>query len=686
MIERGADSVTASRSRVVAWALWDFGATGLNAIVITFVFSVYLTEQVGAGMSGTTTPASWLGRVLTIAGLGVALLAPATGIWVDGANRRRTALAVLTGLVVAMTSAMSLIRADYHYLWPGLVLLAATAACSDLATVPYNAMLSRISTQDNRGRISGLGSAAGYFGSVLLLLILYVGFMQGDGDTRGLLGFAVADGQHVRTAVLLTAAWFALFAMPLLAYPRTPATVDRHPGVGFLGAYSALWNEVTGVWRRDHNVVYYLLASAVFRDGLTGIFAFGAVLGVTVYGVSQADVLVFGACACIVAAIGAVAGGLLDDRVGSKPVIVGSLAAMIATGLVLLISSGALAFWVCGLFLCLFVGPTLASARALMLRMSAEGKEGVAFGLYTTAGRAASFLAPLMFFTFIDMFGADRAGMGGLCVVLAAGLLADGRRADPTRNRSAPVRLAAGSVASIGQSVRRRLTTGLTVGQRVFGLADWTRNGTLAEYVAVEARNLAPLSASVDHIVAAALPISGLTAWQGLFEHGHLATGQSALIHGAAGAVGSIAVQLAREAGARVIGSGRTEQRELVLGLGADVFLDLQIDRLEDIGEVDLVFDVIGGEILDRSTHLVRSGGALVTIAAPPRVTPNNARAVFFVVEPNRVVLATLERRLRDGRLSPIVGAVCPLDEASSAFAPAHRTRGKTITRVTDDA
>ena len=138
------------------------------------------------------------------------------------------------------------------------------------------------------------------------------------------------------------------------------ASVDRRPLVGFLGSYYALWDEVKGKWRRDHNVVYYLLASAVFRDGLTGIFAFGAVLGVTVYGVSQSDVLVFGVCACIVAAIGAVVGGQLDDRVGSNPVIVGSLTAMVTTGLVLLILSGTLAIWICGLLLCLFVGPTLA--------------------------------------------------------------------------------------------------------------------------------------------------------------------------------------------------------------------------------------------------------------------------------------------------------------------------------------
>jgi NADPH:quinone reductase-like Zn-dependent oxidoreductase len=250
-------------------------------------------------------------------------------------------------------------------------------------------------------------------------------------------------------------------------------------------------------------------------------------------------------------------------------------------------------------------------------------------------------------------------------------------RAGRDRTPAIPGHELSGVVAELGYG-----TTGLTVGQRVFGLTDWARNGTLAEYVAVEARNLAPLSASIDHTVAAALPISGLTAWQGLFDHGRLATGQTVLIHGAAGSVGSIATQLAREAGARVIGSGRSAQRDAVLGLGADAFLDLQQDRLEDIGAIDLVFDVIGGEILDRSAQLVRAGGALVTVAEPPRVRPEEARAVFFVVEPDRAGLASLERRLRDGRLRPVVGAVSPLAEAAKAFAPGHRTSGKAIIRI----
>lgn len=424
MGDRAGDASAAARSRVAAWALWDCGATGVNAVVGTFVFSVYLTGQVGAGLPGGTTPASWLGRALMFAGLFVALLAPATGVLVDAPRRRRAALALLTGLVVALTAAMSLIEADYHYLLPGLILLACTAACSDLATVPYNAVLSQLSTPKNIGRISGIGSGAGFFGSVLLLLMVYVGFIAGDGDTRGLFGVAADHGLNVRVAMVVTAAWLAVFAWPLLVLVRTPAAADPAPPVGFAGAYRELWREVQSEWRRDHNVVYYLLASAVFRDGLTGIFVFGAVLGVSVYGVSQADVLIFGVSVSIVAAVGAVLGGQLADRVGPKHVITGSLAAMVAVGLVLLSGSGPLVFWICGLLLCVFVGPILASARALMLRISAPGKEGVAFGLYTTTGRAASFLAPWLFFTFVDLFGTDRAGMGGLCVVLAAGLVA----------------------------------------------------------------------------------------------------------------------------------------------------------------------------------------------------------------------------------------------------------------------
>lgn len=252
-------------------------------------------------------------------------------------------------------------------------------------------------------------------------------------------------------------------------------------------------------------------------------------------------------------------------------------------------------------------------------------------------------------------------------------------RAGRDRTPSVPGHELSGVVVELGYG-----TTGLTVGQRVFGLADWTRDGSLAEYTAVEARNLAPLPADIDHVVAAALPISGLTAWQGLFTHGRLTTGQTVLIHGAAGGVGSLAVQLAHEVGAFVIGTGRTADRDRTLALGADAFVDLDTEKLEDAGEVDVLLDVIGGDILARSASLVRDGGTLVTIAEPPEVLPRNGRGLFFVVEPDRSQLIELANRVRDGRLTPIVGAVRPLAEAVAAFAPDKRTPGKTIIQIAE--
>ncbi|MCK2218494.1 NADP-dependent oxidoreductase [Actinomadura sp. ATCC 31491] len=247
------------------------------------------------------------------------------------------------------------------------------------------------------------------------------------------------------------------------------------------------------------------------------------------------------------------------------------------------------------------------------------------------------------------------------------------------RTPSVPGHEVSGVVAELGYG-----TTGLSVGQRVFGLTDWARNGSLAEYVAVEARNLAPLPADVEHTVAAALPISGLTAWQGLFDHARLAAGQTVLVHGVAGGVGSVAAQLARDAGARVIGAGRARDRDTALGLGVHAFVDLETGPPDDAGEVDVLFDVIGGDVLERSAALVRAGGTLVTIVEPPAVRPRDGQAVFFVVEPDRARLADLAQRVRDGRLRPIVGNVCPLAEAPAAFAPGRHGSGRTIVRVAE--
>jgi NADPH:quinone reductase-like Zn-dependent oxidoreductase len=250
-------------------------------------------------------------------------------------------------------------------------------------------------------------------------------------------------------------------------------------------------------------------------------------------------------------------------------------------------------------------------------------------------------------------------------------------RAGRNRTPSIPGHELAGVVTTLGYG-----TTGLSVGQRVFGLADWHRNGTLAEYVAIEARNLTPLPGDVEFVVGASLPISGLTAWQGLFQHGRLQAGQSVLAHGAAGAVGTMVAQLAREAGAYVIGTGRAADRQKALDFGAHEFVDLENDTLEDIGEVDLVFDVIGGDVQKVSAGLVKAGGTLVSVVGPIETRPVNGLAVDFVVEADRIQLNEIVQRVREGRLRMNIGITTSLDDAVAALNSTKRRKGKTIISI----
>ncbi|SEL41360.1 NADPH:quinone reductase [Chitinophaga rupis] len=250
-------------------------------------------------------------------------------------------------------------------------------------------------------------------------------------------------------------------------------------------------------------------------------------------------------------------------------------------------------------------------------------------------------------------------------------------RAGKDRTPSIPGHEVAGIVTAIGYG-----TTGLSIGQRVFGLTDWYRDGALAEYVAVEARNLAPLPADVSFMDGAALVMSGLTAWQGLFDHGRLRAGQTVLIHGAAGVVGSMASQLARAAGAYVIGTGRADGRKTALDFGAHEYIDLENEKLQDVAGVDLVFDIFGGDVTNQSAGLIRSGGTLVSIAGPTEARPVNGSVIDFVVVADPNQLNEIVQRLREGRLRTYIGKISSLDDAVATFNSTDRVSGKTIIRV----
>ncbi len=410
----------ARRGRILAWGLWDWGSAAFNAVVTTFVFTVYLT---GESFGPTGTVEAQLGWALAIAGLLIAVLAPITGQRSDTSGRRKLWLAVNTYIVVAITLAMFFVLPAPEYLLLGLFLVAAGNVFFEFAGVNYNAMLVQVSTPRSIGKVSGFGWGMGYVGGIVLLLIVYFGFIQPE---VGLFGVTGDNGLDVRVTMVVSAVWFGLFALPVLfAVPeyRNPAAVGREK-VGFFASYARLGRDIKRLWKEQRNTVWFLLASAVFRDGLAGVFTFGGVLAASVFGFSAGEVIIFAIAANVVAGISTIAVGALDDKLGAKPVIVTALIGLVVSGLIVffLHDGGQLVFWTAGLALCLFVGPAQSASRTFLARLIPAGREGEVFGLYATTGRAVSFLAPTAFALFVTIGGEPYYGILGIVLVIALGL------------------------------------------------------------------------------------------------------------------------------------------------------------------------------------------------------------------------------------------------------------------------
>jgi UMF1 family MFS transporter len=415
-----------TKGQVFAWGLWDWGSSGFNTVIVTFVFSVYLTDSVGKDLPGPIEAGTWYTWSIAAAGVLIAVLAPVTGQQADAGGRRKRSLAVFSALVFLCIAGLFWVRDDYRYFFLGASLIGLGSVFFEVAAVFYNAMLRQISTPGNIGKVSGFGWSMGYLGGIFLLLICYFGFVSGESGsrTKGMLGISADGGFNIRLVALVAAVWFGLSAVPVLFTIPEVRPGPQRERVGFLPSYRLLFRDVDRLFREDRPTALFLLASAIFRDGLAGIFHFGAILAVLVYQISAADVLIFGAVANIVAALGALIAGFFDDRVGPKAVIVMSLVGLLATGGTLIFLSGPAAFWFFGLILSLFVGPAQSASRTYLARMATPGKESQIFGLYATTGRAVSFLAPALYGLCTVIFGGQRYGIIGIMVVLATGLIA----------------------------------------------------------------------------------------------------------------------------------------------------------------------------------------------------------------------------------------------------------------------
>ena len=459
---------------VIAWGLWDWGSAAFNAVITTFVFTVYLVSD-SFGPKADNESALSIG--LAVAGLFIALLAPVTGQRSDRGGRTVFWLGGYTAVVVVVSAFLFLVRPEPGYLWLGIVLLGVGNIFFELASVNYNAILNHLASKDRIGAVSGLGWGMGYLGGIVLLLILYVALV----GPSPLISFPAGTGMGVRVAMLVSAVWFGLSALPVLinrsrrlgrtgaeasddevsegmasAEPgrdragmeAEPEEAVSHQGEhkeSLLTSYKLLWRTLLQLHHFQPRLLWFLLAAAVFRDGLAGVFTYGGIIAQNTFGFSSGDVIIFAIVANIVAGIATIGAGRLDDRFGPRNVIMASLIILVVAGLLVffLHTAGTVAFWILGLLLSACVGPAQSAARSFLARLIPEGQEGEIFGLYATTGRAVSFMAPMMYGVFIYLGtrvvgpGANYWGILGIVTVLATGLLLMLRVGDPVSDEEA---------------------------------------------------------------------------------------------------------------------------------------------------------------------------------------------------------------------------------------------------------
>ena len=429
-------SRSSSKGRVLAWASWDWGSAAFNAVMTTFVFTVYLTSK---AFGGEDNASAVLGAALAVGGFAIALLAPVTGQRSDAGGRRKLWLGVNSAAVAILTALCFFVLPRPEFLLLGASLIALGNVFFEFAGVNYNAMLAQVSTPKNIGKVSGFGWGAGYLGGIVALLIVLQLFVQPAFEW---FGASTQDSLNIRLVAVFSALWFFVFALPVLfAVPELPRPAQA-TRLGFLASYRLLLRRIKAIYATSPHTIYFLLASAVFRDGLAAVFTFGGIIAAGTFGFALSQVIFFAIFGNVVAAVGAVIGGFLDDKVGPKGVITSSLVGLLVAGTAILVLgngnysflgmqwAGSTTFWVFGLFLCLFVGPAQSSSRAYLARLAPHGESGELFGLYATSGRAVSFLAPALFTLCIALATplvpageAQRWGILGIMVVLLAGLL-----------------------------------------------------------------------------------------------------------------------------------------------------------------------------------------------------------------------------------------------------------------------
>jgi len=420
---------TSDRKKVWAWALYDWAMQPFNTVILTFVFTAmflvsdrFVDPAIVASQGMEAAQArltSGLGLMTTIAGIAIAVVAPVLGQWADASGKRKAWLAVSTGLLLLSMTMLFFVRAEPRFFWLGASLVALGGVLNTIAETNYNAMVISVANTKTVGRVSGLGWGMGYTAGVVnLLIIAAVSFALPD-------ALGAPSGDIFRWIALGCVIWGLMFVWPIFKWvPETSVTGGRH-FPGFIAAYKQLFATVRDLYRTSRSTFWFLISSAIYRDGLSGVFAFGAVIAAVAFGFSAIEVLIFGIAANLVAGISTFIAGRLDDSLGPRKVIIGSLAILLICGVLVFVLSGfgPIVFWILGLLLCCTVGPAQSASRSFLAREIPAGHEAEMFALYATTGKAASFMAPALWTAAIALTGATIWGILGIMLVVAVGLI-----------------------------------------------------------------------------------------------------------------------------------------------------------------------------------------------------------------------------------------------------------------------
>ena len=417
----------ANRRATWAWALWDWAEQPYPTIIQTFIFATYITSS-AFGDKDTNTNLLSVGNM--VAAILVAISAPVFGRRSDDAGKRKFWLLVNSAVLIAIMAASYLVRPAPAFLIFGIALYAIGSVVQETAFINYYAMLKQVTTKQNMGKVSGFAWGLGYVGGIILLLISLVGFAKPK-DNHPWFGVPMTDATNIRILFVFSAIWMLIFAIPLALFVPEVSAKNQIGKESLIQSYKSLFAQLAKLRKTSPDALKFLIASAVYRDGLAGVFTYGAILGSVAFGFSTEQVIYYGIAANIVAGIGAALGGWLDDKLGTKVTIAGSLAGLLLAGLGVFVfaGEGKITYWIGGLILCLFVGPAQASSRTFVARFTPEGREGEIFGIYQTTGKITSFLSPTFWLIATGVAAALGVahtaifGILGLMVVLGVGLL-----------------------------------------------------------------------------------------------------------------------------------------------------------------------------------------------------------------------------------------------------------------------